>query len=362
MRGVLLGVLLIVMIPLAGLSGTAVAAEDEWPGECDDAPILDSGTYTGSIDSPDDDDYFVLDMDKGEYYAMHVLVPDEQDEFELSGYPFGRYSNAADDYNVPAIRNESDVEASGEELTNFRGGTTARAEFWANEDGLFCFDVDDTGEGEIPYEWQISLERNDPEPASFEVTDLQEENDELRSQVDALEENVSELESEVEAKNERIAELESRLEDANTTIEVTVAPEERASFEVGGEMRVTVDAEGASSSDVSLGFDGEEYTPSDGEAAIPLSSAGAQELSVNYEDETESVAIDVTADETTDEAESGEDASDGDGSAANGESESDGESTSGDDASGVGTPGFGIPSGLAGLVGAGYLLRRRRSE
>lgn len=141
---------------------------------------------------------------------------------------------------------------------------------------------------------------------------------------------------------EEIAELEAELADAEVSIDVTVEPADAQTFQVGGYAEVSVDVDGASPSAVSLGFAGEEYTPEDGSATIPLETAGEHELHIAYEEHDETIGLDVEASE--------------DDGVGNGEDDvSDGDDTATDEDDGL--PGFGVVLGILGLLGAIGLRR-----
>ncbi|WP_425548289.1 hypothetical protein, partial [Actinoplanes cyaneus] len=194
-------------------------------------------------------------------------------------------------------------------------GETAEIEVWGVEplpNDWLCLRIQD-GDWETSYEWGLTVERSNPDVELYDVRQLEDRVAELRGEmeqkeqrIDELEsdladreERIEELEAELEEREQEIAELEAELEDADVTIDVSVEPADQATFQVGGEMRVEVDAEGTASSDVTLDFAGQQYTPSDGEAVIPLESAGTQDLSIEYEGMTEVVTLDVATDDGT---------------------------------------------------------------
>lgn len=345
------------VLSLVAMSGTATAAQDamsetttvaqdEWPDNCDEAPIIDSGQYSGVIDTPNDEDYFRLRMDKGEYYGVNMIVPIEEDKFRWDDHWSG-----SDPVSYSDLSNiELLFGTPGLPLGNIQPEIETSMKVFAEEDGVHCFSVYERGDADVPYEWQMNLEKNDPEPAGFEITELQEENEELESEI-------SELESQLEEKNERISELESQLENSDVTIDVSVEPEDQATLEVGGEMSVSVAADGASPSDVTLRFGGETYTPSGGGATIPLESAGAQELSIEYEDTTETVTLDVAQDDSSsdDGTDAGDTTTDDDASTS-----SDQDTSDTDDGSSDGSgPGFGVGIALVAVVSLGVLFQRK---
>jgi hypothetical protein len=287
------------------MAGTTLAAQDDLPERCGDAQVLSPGQYSGVIDSPDDDDVFKYRVQKGDYTTFSAVVPQEQGGFEIT--VSGDRNNI--DINSANLKNVSggDEDLRSVEVDNFAPGVEGSWRVYPEDDGVVCIYIDDEAEIEekdTPYEWQISFERNDPDPAGFEITEVRAENDalrsevsELESQVSELESQVSELESQIDDKDQRIAELEMQTTDV--TIDVRVESAGQASISAGGEMVVDVSSQGAEASAVSIGFAGEQYTPTGGDVVIPLQDAGQQQLSVEYEDTVETVPIEVQSQNTT---------------------------------------------------------------
>lgn len=343
-----------VILSLVAMPGTVTAAEDEWPDSCADAPYIDTGQYSGAIDTPDDKDTFRLQMDKGEYYSFAMVVPSEQDGSHVRAF--------TRDISWTNIENADTGGTVGDPaIEGFTPGLEATWRGYAEEDGVYCFEIDGHSDADIPYEWKMSLEKNDPEPAGFEITELQEENDELNSEINDLGSEINNLESQLDKKDERISELESQLENADVEIDVSIEPEDQATFQVGGEMAVSVNSDDAAASDVTLRFGGDQYTPSGGEATIPLESAGTHKLAIEYEDTTETLTLDVaSSDAGTNDGDRTNNTTEGNDPGSTDDS-SNSDNTDGDSSDGSG-PGFGIVGVLAAFGGTGYLLKRRHND
>ena len=355
MRGTPLLIILVVIASVGIVPQAVSASEDEWPDNCNEAPLVSDGQYSGVMNTPSDRDVLRIEMDEGDYLTVSALVPSEAVGAELR----------------PAASHRNNIGWSIKKLINGDGdrlepGVEGTIAWWAEEDGVFCFriiEVDDTAE--FPYEWEMSISLNDPEPAGFEVTELREKNDELESQITQKNDRISELESLLEQKNQTIVELESRVEelesqssngggDSDVTIDVTINPSDgQENFIEGGQAVVQVESESASVSDMRVEYGAGTYElDSSGEVAIPLAQTGRQEMTVVYGDTTEQVSIDVQA-----QADSQQD---GSGASSDGQQDSAGEDdSSGDGVSGVGN-GFGIVVAVIALLGAALILRRNR--
>jgi len=211
--------------------------------------------------------------------------------------------------------------------------------------------VDDLEDDLAATEAAASELEGELEDAEGEVTALEDE-------LEDTEDQTSDLESELEDAEDRIATLEGELEDADVSIDVAVEPADAAEFRVGGEAIVDVGTADADPDDVVVEFADERHAVTDGEATLPLTEAGPQELTIQYEDGQESLVLDVADvdEESGDDSETDADDSetDDDGS----ETDADDPPTDGADEDSI--PGFGLVGGLlAALVGAMLLARRR---
>jgi PGF-CTERM protein len=155
------------------------------------------------------------------------------------------------------------------------------------------------------------------------------------------------------------------------SVSVRVAPRNNQTYQVGGEATVAVNVTNEQS-DVAIQYQGEEYSVSDGEALLPLNEPGEHDMIVEFNDYEREVTITVeesnadnssnesNGDSGDDSGSSGNDGDDNDGTTSgNGDSGDDRDTSGNDDSSG---PGFGPGAVLAGLGGAGYLLKRRGTD
>ena len=346
------------MVAMASVPGV-VSADDHWGDSmlCNGPnPVVDTtGEYSGTLISPGDVDSFEIQVEQGDYISVRAVATSEAED------PVVRKTHTwittREEEGLSSMH-EASVDTHRATLFPGEEGTW---EIWPEEDDTLCIAVFDRGGGDVPYEWKINLEENNPEPATFETTELENEvsqlEDELvdkENQIDDLESELVDKENEIEALEEKIADLEAELEDADVTIDVSVEPADQATFQVGGEMRVEVDAEGTASSDVALDFAGQQYTPSDGEAIIPLESAGTQDLSIEYEGMTEVVTLDVATDDDTQPDTDEETVGDDTPPDTDEEAIGDEDQVATDD-----IPGFGFITALIALAGLLLLSRRQ---
>jgi len=274
----------IVLIVLAGVAvvpAPAVAA-DEYPGECSDAPVVDAtGEYTGSHDTPQDNDAMRVVLDRGDYLQVRAGFPDSAVDPAIllpePDYTIRNLSMGSRD----ASQYGSWIEATPSSETTF--------EFWAEESGTFCFAMSGDEDADIPYQWRLSLTKNSPTAPEFTPA-----SDELQNRVESLE-------SKLEEKNETIANLRSQLEETgseeqrNLTIEIDVEPADgRQNFVSGGEAQVSVQNDDIDLSEIAVKFGSATYDlGGDGQGKVALIDAGTKELVVVYGDVRESVMLNV---------------------------------------------------------------------
>lgn len=379
-RTILISVIVLFVSATAVAPVVQPASAAEWEDECVNAKTVSDGVLEGRL-SPSDTDAFLLDMDEGDYKEMRFewnadrvdqvffLAEDSYSYFSLAGLPANDAHDTAigqnyDDYYVESVN----------------GGDVSEFELYAEEDeGTVCvqlrhrddsatewtLEIGDTQSStavskEHLQDLESTVESQEETIAELEgtVTSQEERITELESTVESREETVADLESQVSEKDDRIDELETQLENADVSIDVTVESQEAESFRVGGELSTSVEVDGGSPSDVSIGFDNEQYTPTDGTVDIPLESAGTHELSVTYGDATETVSLDVAdADTGTDDA--GADGGDSSTTEQATDGSTNGEGSASDDGTGTG---FGTLVALVGLLSVSLLsLRRHRS-
>lgn len=189
------------LLVIGGLSTVAPAnavQADEWPDSCSDAPVIDAMNSTvlnGTINSPDDDDTFLLNISKGEHVAVTMNVPSAEGEFT------GRFFSSS-------IRPESgDVEVIGDlvhSTDDSEGLTNASAiAFMEESDEHMCIRLSDRepDDARLPYDWEVRLKKNTrpPVPVDSEIQRLEDENAQLRSVLDEKNETIAQLRNETNA-------------------------------------------------------------------------------------------------------------------------------------------------------------------
>ena len=371
---VILVVVILVSAAGIGMAGTA-GADDGWgDSSCwsgsDDGPIVSSGEHSGTILSPDDQDNFRVQLEHGEYLSISAAA---DDNIDISTHGVGAITvQEASDVNVV-----DDGSPGGLRTVRFDRDMNSKGtwELWADEDTVICTSIEATDdEPDVPFEWTIAFEKNDPDPPEFnpgdesleeEIDELEEENAALESEVDeleaSLEDEIDELEEENAALESEVGELEAELESADDTdviFDISVEPEDAVEFQHGGEANIDIDVENADPGDVEITFAGNQYTAADGQAIIPLDSVGTHELSFSYEDTEETVLLNVADDDSDDSTDDTDPADDDTATADDGTDDTapadDDQATTDDD-----VPGFGVTAALMSLLAIISLLVRR---
>lgn len=288
--------------------GPVSAGSPEQVDQCSVAPELEPGSHS-SVMTPDGTDVFTIDtqLEPGDYIEFDF----EFDESEFNEENILRMAGAIEEgdslYGYSGVSYDDNY--IGDDGLSARGGawspigaggslfrfldTDSTGELWAEESGSPCIMIFSRGNGAGEYSF------------SFDVKKSGGEESEASTNIESLESEIESLESENTKLENRVKELEDELEDAEPEIDITVEPEGQARFKAGGQMAVTVESETIRPSDLSLQFNGEQYSLGGGEATIPLQSGGEQQLSVGYEGILETVTIDVeerqapTGEETT---------------------------------------------------------------
>lgn len=311
-RGVFIGLLLVIVA--IGAIAQPVAGDDEYPGDCDEAPLIETPTtVSGTIDITSDTDTVRVEVQRGDYISVRAMAGEGAQTFVVSHPPdpdinFRNESGSVEHIDLNTVDYEREIEPDVE-------GTY---EIWPQEDGTLCFQIEDKGDPEsLPYDWRLSLAETDPQPPEFEPASdelqeqvesldaqIEEQNQsiaDLRSELSSRESRMGELESRLEERNETIADLRSTLEEANSegnsnvTLNVEVTPaEDRPNFVTGGEAQVTVQNENIDPSNIAIEFGDATYDPGDdGQAEVALADAGTQELTVVYGDVRETVTLNI---------------------------------------------------------------------
>lgn len=318
--------LLVILLVVAsvGIVPQAIgASSDDWVDNCNEAEVSStSGEYVGSIDSPRDRDVIKFRLKKGEYISSSMLIPEEEDTFDIIEIDAeGTFDDVENADNTDTILHASD------------GPVTVSFKYYAEEDGTHCLQIQDGGENaDIPYQWRMNVNYNNPEPAQFEVTKYREQVVELESKLQQKNQTISELES-------RISELESQSSNSGSgdvNIHVSVNPANgQQSFVEGGEALIQAESENADVSEMSIQYGSGTYQlGSSGQVAVPLAQTGTQEMTLVYGDNRKQVSFEVQA-----------------------QGEQNQQDTT---PTGTSGPGFGIVVALIALFGSASILRRYR--
>lgn len=194
---------------IAGPTAGAPIQEDEWPSNCNDVESIQNstGTYTGVLDVPSDSDSFKIELNRGDYVTVSVLVPEAHVET-------GIYVNSDEELTAKNVSISEDMSVSNEgdaTIYDDTNGENSTWEVWANSDAEICFQVyEDEDAADYPYEWQVRLQENSPDVNTLNRQVLSGE--ELRQR-----------EQRIQQFEHRIAELErrvSRLENKTNTTTV----------------------------------------------------------------------------------------------------------------------------------------------
>lgn len=170
---------------------------DQWPDNCDAAsPVAATGSYNGTINSPDDVDTFKISLPvKGDFVTMQARAPVAEDRFSISFVgPVSTGNTQAED--GVSISNAGLSSYAAEGLTN----NTSWAVFSEEENATVCVEIREhnPSSAQLPCEWAVSLNKNShgPYPLEGEVLSPAEIRD-FEQRLAALEERVAELEEQV---------------------------------------------------------------------------------------------------------------------------------------------------------------------
>ncbi|USZ67688.1 hypothetical protein NGM10_13250 [Halorussus salilacus] len=332
--------MLLIVISSTAVVPHSVAADDEYPSPCDEAPLLDAtGEYEGAIDTPEDVDTFRVQVDRGDYLHFNVRYAEGSVDPEVAVYGIEVTRKNITSTDSRTYRGDTYLEPDP--------GVEGTGELWAEESGAVCFKMheDAPSDATVPYQWRFALDKNSPTAPEFTPAsdELQTRAESLESEVEEQNETITELESQLSERQDRIAELESELEEAESneesggdvTINVEVTPAgDQQNFVTGGKAQLSVQSDDVDPSEVDIEYGSATYgVGADGQAEVALADAGTQNLNVVYGDTSESVSFDVQAsDEETDGESAGQD---------------DGDS---DEQSSGGVPGFGFVTVLGAVA------------
>lgn len=181
--------LLLVGSLVAPVGGTNVQQGDDYPDDCDEAPIVEStGVVKGVIDSPEDRDTIKIEIpEKGNYVTVGPVVP--QTEHYMT---FGH--EAESQFSLYNATGEVGITSTGEGVVhprNYHGNGTW--EIWSETSDqpiVVCIEISesDSEEANIPYEYAIRFAAANPEPVT-----IAEEIDRLQQMLDEKNETIAQL-------------------------------------------------------------------------------------------------------------------------------------------------------------------------
>lgn len=159
----------LLVVASLGIVPGSVTADDEYPewGECDEAPVVSSGTYSGQIDSPDDVDSIAFDLKKGEYVSFMIEVSEKEEDFgvEIMSGTVGQKESITDVRNAEYVVEEHP--GVGKFITEVDGGIPAYWKLWGEEESetRYCIAIDAApmrgqSVGDVPYGWELTVEKN----------------------------------------------------------------------------------------------------------------------------------------------------------------------------------------------------------
>ncbi|WP_340102153.1 hypothetical protein [Salinibaculum salinum] len=192
-----IAIILTVIIGMIAMTGPA-AADDEWPSECDEAPVLSPGSYSGTL-SPEDTDVFRVDLPSGDYISINLSFSSSDPEAILRYY-----------VRDGSLSTTNGTEIEADETTQLdRSGTTSLEMYPSNfsfrtyseTNEPICVDFS-TG-GDHAGDWALSFTPTDETPPPVDATtppmNVTQQILELQERVETLEQRVTELESQTNA-------------------------------------------------------------------------------------------------------------------------------------------------------------------
>ena len=285
----------------SGGTDDASDTEDKWPDNCGEAPLVDStGTYSGVLDVPQDNDYIRIRLDRGDYVKVALWGAESRSHLSLrisSGMRPISIRNPVEPVGVDIRNNYYDIEKDATE--------PGSVEYLANEDEIICFRVTefDREKASFPYEWRVSFAKNSNQvnkiaegESEGTIKQKNEEIAQLKTEVAEKDNRIATLEQTIEAKDERISELETQINsEGSITINIEVSPAgDQNNFVSGGKALVQVSGENADMSRFQVRYqDGIYDIGQDEQVEIPLVDSGQQEMQFAYGGATESMSINV---------------------------------------------------------------------
>jgi len=334
---------LLVVASVGIVPGVAVA-DDDWPDRCENASIIEPGSYSGQL-SPQDYDTFKVRISDGDYLSFRIGMSNPNARIQTL------YHESQSEVSIPESSTGEDRVWVAEGLYTDDENDDGVVEFdlYAQETGVFCFPLMDSED--TVTNWSMSFSQGENEPPEL-VTGQEYKN--ISNSVAQKDQRISERESLLEQKNQTISELESRISELNSqssngsggdiTIQVTVNPANgQQNFVEGGEAVVQAENENADVSEMSVEYGSNTYQlNSSGEVAIPLAQTGSQEMTLVYGDTTKQVSFEVQGQE-----------------GQNQQNQQNKQDTTPTGTSGLG---FGIVAVFIALLCSAFLLRRYRQS
>ena len=367
---------LLVVASVGIMPQVAGANDDKWPDACE-TPLIQQGTINGEISTASDTDSFRMKLQRGQYLSIQTDIDSSKSQEPVFYLPMRNQPSPQFGSNlgvrglIGGSKTNRGIFLDGEKNTH-------SFELWAKTDGYgegngICMYVGDDS-WETPYNWELTIERSDPDVTLFEVRELEDRIVELQNELDEAEgnsERISELESQLEEKNQTISQLRQESGDVAINVEVVPAGDQQ-NFITGGEARITANSENAEWNQFSIEYKGDTYSvDSSGTATVPLSGTGEQQMTFRYGDTTQRVSFNVKSQSDGQDDTSGENTaatdSDGDGIPDSQDYaprdpdvqvESDVQNQEDDDSSGALGPGFGVVAALIALLAVAFLLGR----
>jgi PGF-CTERM protein len=316
---------------------------DQWSDECNaETQQITPGTYSDTL-SPDDVDVLIFEnLSKGEYAAITLQYSTGQsDSFVIDPQSgeFGR-TGSITDQNGSRAKNidEYGGYVAIDPIIPILAGNenTAKFRFYREGSKPACLLLSTTSGGGS---WSLTFEKNTPQPPALGSANTSKQQDSeqdttnqskpaqpspetveqqnrtinsLRKQLTEQNQTISDLREQLAQKNQTVAaqdktiqNLQAQLNTTETTrnttnevqINVTVAPgDSQQSFVEGGNAVISAQGSNADLSKVDMQWGGDTYSlDSSGEAIIPLTSVGEQEMTFAYDDVVETVVLDVDA-------------------------------------------------------------------
>ena len=333
MRRVLLLLTALAVVGATAVVPGTVAAADTYADRCEDTTVrIGEDGVSETITSPNDRDFFLIELEKGHRVNIELRYPPDASSPEL------HYEDQSGDTSHDNVQNARYTRGDGfepESTTNPMVVTFVGEE----SQTVLCVGVGSRSNTEdfAAFEWELELEKSTPDPEGLEPpemtnaqlqnqievldnqkaelqTKLQEKNEtiqELEEQkssgvssekVEQKDQRIEELESEIQNKEEQISELEAELESQSTptpsqevSIDVEVQTEgDQESFEVGEPVIFRAESSEADLSEMRVTYAGTSYEfNSAGVARVEPEASGRQQMEVVYGDTRESVVVDV---------------------------------------------------------------------